>query len=75
MSYPTFSFGRICDPKFQNLCLYVTCSLQIGTHLNSQLFSTRSARGFQTFHSELSVVGLKGVWLQIILNQKVIILL
>ena len=37
MSYPTFSFGRICGPKFQNLCLYVTGSLQIGTHLNIQL--------------------------------------
>ena len=33
MSYPTFSFGRIGGPKFQNLCLYVTGSLKIGTHL------------------------------------------
>ena len=56
MRYPTFSFGRICGPKFQNLSLYVTGSLQIGIHLNIQLFSTRSARGFHTFHSELSVV-------------------
>ena len=59
MSYPTFSFGRICGPKFQNLCLCVTGSLQIGTHLNIQLFSTRSARGFQTFYRELSVVWAK----------------
>ena len=72
MSYPTFSFGRICGLKFQHLCLYVTGSLQIGTHLNIQLLSTRSARGFQTFHSEFD---LKGVWLQMKLNQKVIILL
>ena len=56
MSYPTFSFGRICGPKFQNLCLYVTDYLQIGTHFNIHSFTTRSARGFQTFHSELSVV-------------------
>ena len=39
--------------------LYVTGSLQIGTHLNIQLFSTRGARGFQTFHKELSVVWAK----------------
>ena len=38
MSYPRFSFGRICGPKFKNLCLYVTGSLQVGTHLNIQLF-------------------------------------
>ena len=37
----------------------VTDSLQIGTHLNIQLLSTRSVRGFQTFHSELSVVWAK----------------
>ena len=59
MSYPTFSFGCICGPKFQNLCLYVTSYLQIGTHLNHSLFSTRSALGFQTFHSELTVVWAK----------------
>ena len=59
MSYPTFSFGCICGPKFQNLCLYVTGSLQIGTHLNIQLFSNRSARGFQIFHRKLSVVWAK----------------
>ena len=62
MSYRTFSVGCICGLKFQNLCLYVhvTGSLQIGTHLNIQLFSTRSARrGFQTFHSEFSVVSAK----------------
>ena len=59
MSYPTFSFGCICGPKFQNLCLYVTGSLQIGTHLHIQLFSNRSARRFQTFHSKLSVVWAK----------------
>ena len=35
MSYPTLSFGRICSTKFQNLCLYVTGSLQIGTHLRA----------------------------------------
>ena len=59
MSYPAFSFGRICGPKFQNPCLYVTGSLQIGTHLNIQLFATQSMRGFQTCHSELSVVWAK----------------
>ena len=59
MSFPTFSFARICGPTFQNLCLYVTGYLQIGTHLNHSLFSTRSARGFQTFHSELTVVWAK----------------
>ena len=53
MRYPTFGFGRICDPKPLR---YITGSVQIGTHLNIQLFSTRSERGFQTFHSEPSVV-------------------
>ena len=53
--YVSLSFGRICGTKFQNLCLYVTGSLQIGTHLDIH-FSTRSAHGFQTFHRELPVV-------------------
>ena len=74
MSYPTFSFGRICGPKFQNLCLFVTGYLKIGTHLNIHSFQI-DVLGFQTFQSVLSVVGVKGVWLQIELNQKVIILL
>ena len=39
MSYPTFiNFGRICGPKFQNLCLYATGYLQRGTHLNIHSF-------------------------------------
>ena len=56
MSYPTFSFGRICGPNFKTYAFDVTDSVQIGTHLNIQLLSTPSARGFQTFHCELSVV-------------------
>ena len=54
MSYPTFSFRHICGPKFKNLCLYVTGSLQVGTHI--QIFSTQSARGFKAINSKLSVV-------------------
>ena len=47
MSNPTFSFGRICGLKiFKTYAFDVTDSLQIGTHLNIQLLSTRSARGF-----------------------------
>ena len=56
MSYPTFSFGRIFGPNFKTYAFDVTDSLQIGTHLNIQLLSASSARGFQTFHCELSVV-------------------
>ena len=52
MYYPTFN----AVPNFKTYAFDVTDSLQIGTHLNIQLLSTRSARGFQTFHSELSVV-------------------
>ena len=37
MGYPTFNFGRMCGPKFQNLCFYVPGSLQIGTHLTLSL--------------------------------------
>ena len=55
MSYPTFSFGRICGPKFQNLCLFVTGYLQIGTYLNIHFFQLE-VLGFQTFQSELSVL-------------------
>ena len=74
MSYPHSVLGAlVCDPKFQNPCLNVTDSLQKGTHLNIQLFSNRSLRGFQTFHSDFQKFELKRVWLQIILNQKVII--
>ena len=47
----------IC-PKFQNLCLFVTCYLQIGTHLNIHSFQFE-VLGFQTFQSELSVVWAK----------------
>ena len=53
MSYPTFSFGRICGPKFQRF--YVTGNL-IGTHLNIHPFQLEVRAGFQTFQSELSVV-------------------
>ena len=56
---PTFNFGCICGPKFQNLCFQVPGSLQIGTRLKIQLLLTRSTRGFHTFHSELSVVSAK----------------
>ena len=56
MSYPTFGFGRICGPKFQNLSLYVTGNLQIGTHLNIHSFQLEVRAGFQTFQSELSVI-------------------
>ena len=52
---PTFSFGRICGPKFQNLCLCVTGYLQIGTDLNIHSFQLE-VLGFQTFQSELSVL-------------------
>ena len=55
MSYPTFNFGRICGPKFQNHCLFVTCYLQIGTHLNIHSFQLE-VLGIQTFQSELSVI-------------------
>ena len=72
MSYPTFSFGAYAVPNFKTLCLYVTTNRD---PFKYSLFSTRSARVFQTFHSEVSVVELKGVWLQIKLKQKVIILL
>ena len=58
MGYPTFSFGRICGPKFQNPCFYVPGSLQIGIYLNicSTSVNSKCACGVQTFHSELSVV-------------------
>ena len=56
MSYPTFSFGAYAVPNFKTYAYEVTDSLQIGTHLNIQLLSTRNARVFQTFHSELSIV-------------------
>ena len=60
MSYPTFSFGCICGPKFQNLCLWRNWfSTNRDPFKYIQLLSTRSARGFQTFHSELSVVWAK----------------
>ena len=52
MSYPTFN----AVPNFKTFAFDITDSLQIGTHLNIQLLSTRSARRFQAFHSELSVV-------------------
>ena len=48
MSYPTFSFGPICGPKFQNLCLYVTGYLQIGTH-RDPLFQLEVRAGFRHF--------------------------
>ena len=54
MSYPTFSFGRTCGPKFQRF--YVTGNQQIGTHLNIHPFQLEVCAGFQTFQSELSVV-------------------
>ena len=54
MSYPTFSFGRICGPKFQRF--YVADNLQIGIHLNIHPFQLEVHAGFQTFQSELSVV-------------------
>ena len=68
MSYPTFSFARICGPKFQNLCLFVTGYLQIGTHLNT-LFNSKCS-GFRHFKVSFQYFELKGVWLQIKLNQK-----
>ena len=71
MSYPTFSFGRICGPKFQNLGLYVTDYLQIGTH---SLFQLEVRAGFRHFTASFKWFELKRVWLQIKLNQKVIIL-
>ena len=46
MSYPTFSFGRICGPEFQNLSLYVTGNLQKRDPFKYSLFSTQSACGF-----------------------------
>ena len=49
MSYLTLSFGRICGTKFQNLCLYVTGSLQIGTHLNIYSFQLEVRAGFRFF--------------------------
>ena len=52
---PIFRSGRICDPKFQNLYLFVTGYLQIGTHLNFHSFQLE-VLGFQTFQRELSVV-------------------
>ena len=55
MSYPTFSLGAYAVPNFKTLCLYVTGYLQIGP-FKYPLFSTGSALGFQTFHSDLSVV-------------------
>ena len=57
MSYPTFSFGCICGPKFQNPCLYVTGYLQIGTDLYIHSFQLEVRAGFRhLFHSELLVV-------------------
>ena len=56
MSYPTLGFGRICGTKFQNLCLYVTGSLQIGTHLNIHYFQLEVRARVQTFHGELLLV-------------------
>ena len=47
ISYPTFSFGRICGPKFQNLVLYVTGYLQIGSHLNIHSFQLEVRAGFR----------------------------
>ena len=49
MSYPTLSVGRTCGSKFQNLCLYVTGSLQIGTHLNIHSFQLEVREGFRLF--------------------------
>ena len=49
MSYPALSFGRICGTKFQNLCLYVTGSLQIGTHLNINFLQLEVRAGFRLF--------------------------
>ena len=54
MSYLTFSFGCICGPKFQNICLYVTGYLQRGTHLY-----IHSARGLQTFISQRALSSLR----------------
>ena len=56
MSYPTFSFGRICGPKFQRFYVTGIYNLQIGTHLNIHPFQLEVRAGFQTFQSELSVV-------------------
>ena len=75
MSYPTFSFGRICGLKFQNLCLNVTGSLQIGTHLIFNSFQLEVRVSFRHFTASFQQFDLKGVWLQMKLNQKVIILL
>ena len=49
MSYPTLSFGRICGTKFQNLCFFVTGSLQIGTQLNVHSFQLEVLVGFRLF--------------------------
>ena len=49
MRYPTFSFRRICCSKFQNLCLYITGYLQIGTHLNIHSFQLEVRAGFRHF--------------------------
>ena len=64
MSYPTFSFGPICGPKFQNLCLYVTGYLQIGTN-RDPLFQLKVRVGFRHFTASFQLFELKGVWLQI----------
>ena len=49
MSYPTFSFGRICGPKFQNLCLQVAGYLQMWTHLSIHSFQLEVRAGFSHF--------------------------
>ena len=42
MSYPTFSFGRICGPNFKTYAFDVTDSLQIGKYSTS--FNSKCAR-------------------------------
>ena len=57
MSYPTLSFGRICCTKFQNLCLYVTGSLQIGTHLSTVKTLYNVTRYNRIFNIRLKIAG------------------
>ena len=59
MSYPTFSLGGICGPKFQYLCLYVTGYLQIGTHLNIHSFNSKFARVSDISQRAFSSLSLK----------------
>ena len=74
MSYPTLSFGCICGTKFQNLCIYGTGSLKIGTHLNIHYFQLEVQADFRHLTASFQSFKLKGVCLHIKLNKKVIIL-